>query len=139
MKTEAITGLRQEVTIRMTSPKTYELTGEKTLAQLNPKELLLLAGATCAGMSAMHIMEAERFAPSRFEITLSGTLDTEVLQSVSVFTSFHVHYRVEGAHTHQEVQKADRAVRLAYEKYCGAAKMLGRIARIEMEVEIGGA
>ena len=50
----------QQVTIQMTSARTYVLEGNKKCDQLNPKELMLLAGVTCAGMTAMAIMEKER-------------------------------------------------------------------------------
>ena len=43
----------QQVTIQMTSARTYVLEGNKKCDQLNPKELMLLAGVTCAGMTAM--------------------------------------------------------------------------------------
>ena len=46
----------QQVTIQMTSARTYVLEGNKKCDQLNPKELMLLAGVTCAGMTAMAIM-----------------------------------------------------------------------------------
>lgn len=39
----------QQVTIQMTSARTYVLEGNKKCDQLNPKELMLLAGVTCAG------------------------------------------------------------------------------------------
>lgn len=136
MKTESIIGLKQEITIRMTAEKTYVLEGEKKPEQLNPKELLLLAGATCAGMSAMHIMSAERFTPQRFEVTMGGVLNTETLRSDSVFTSFHIRYRVEGTKSRNDMTKADRAIRLSHEKYCGAVKMFGKIANIEETIEI---
>ena len=47
----------QQVTIQMTSARTYVIEGNKKCDQLNPKELMLLAGVTCAGMTAMAIME----------------------------------------------------------------------------------
>ena len=41
----------QQVTIQMTSARTYVLEGNKKCDQLNPKELMLLAGVTCGGDS----------------------------------------------------------------------------------------
>ena len=82
----------QQVTIQMTSARTYVLEGNKKCDQLNPKELMLLAGVTCAGMTAMAIMEKERVSPTRFELSISGELDTETVQSSSVFKSFRIVY-----------------------------------------------
>lgn len=73
----------QQVTIQMTSARTYVLEGNKKCDQLNPKELMLLAGVTCAGMTAMAIMEKERVSPTRFELSISGELDTETVQSAA--------------------------------------------------------
>ena len=55
----------QQVTIQMTSARTYVLEGNKKCDQLNPKELMLLAGVTCAGMTAMAIKGARISDPLR--------------------------------------------------------------------------
>ena len=51
----------QQVTIQMTSARTYVLEGNKKCDQLNPKELMLLAGVTCARHDAMAIMERSAY------------------------------------------------------------------------------
>lgn len=114
----------------MTSAKSYVLEGAKTFDQLNPKELLLLAGATCAGMTAMAILDKQRVEIERLRLVLSGMLDTETLESKSVFTSFDLSYMVVAEPTVAVRGKVQRAVALAHEQYCGAVRMLGRVAPV---------
>ena len=113
----------QQVTIQMTSARTYVLEGNKKCDQLNPKELMLLAGVTCAGMTAMAIMEKERVSPTRFELSISGELDTETVQSSSVFKSFRIVYNVQ-CECENDQMKVSRAINLAHDKHCGGVQML---------------
>lgn len=118
----------------MTSARTYEVEAGKRADKLNPKELLLLAGATCAGMTAMSIMEKQRIPDPQLEIEFSGELSTEQLQSDSVFVSFRIIYRA--SCTCDDQEKVSRAITLAHDKYCGGVKMLGAIAPVEREIAI---
>ena len=78
--------------IRTTRPdgRIHALEGEIKCSDLNPKATLLLAAAKCSGLTTMRIMEKERVRPKRFEISVSGALSTETLQSGSIFTSFNI-------------------------------------------------
>ena len=123
----------QQVTIQMTSARTYVLEGNKKCDQLNPKELMLLAGVTCAGMTAMAIMEKERVSPTRFELSISGELDTETVQSSSVFKSFRIVYNVQ-CECENDQMKVSRAINLAHDKHCGGVQMLRKIAPVADEI-----
>ena len=125
----------QQVTIQMTSARTYVLEGNKKCDQLNPKELMLLAGVTCAGMTAMAIMEKERVSPTRFELSISGELDTETVQSSSVFKSFRIVYNVQ-CECENDQMKVSRAINLAHDKHCGGVQMLRKIAPVADEIAI---
>ena len=125
----------QQVTIQMTSARTYVLEGNKKCDQLNPKELMLLAGVTCAGMTAMAIMEKERVSPTRFELSISGELDTETVQSSSVFKSFRIVYNVQ-CECENDQMKVSRAINLAHDKHCGGVQMLRKIAPVTDEIAI---
>ena len=122
-------------TIQMTSARTYVLEGNKKCDQLNPKELMLLAGVTCAGMTAMAIMEKERVSPTRFELSISGELDTETVQSSSVFKSFRIVYNVQ-CECENDQMKVSRAINLAHDKHCGGVQMLRKIAPVADEIAI---
>lgn len=127
--------MTQQLSIRMTSAREYVLEGDKKIDQLNPKELLLLSCATCAGMTAMSIMEKERITPTRFEISMSGALSTETVRSESIFTSFHMVYNVEYQCLNGQI-KVSHAINLAHDKYCGGVRMLHQIAPISHEIAI---
>ena len=117
----------QQVTIQMTSARTYVLEGNKKCDQLNPKELMLL--------TAMAIMEKERVSPTRFELSISGELDTETVQSSSVFKSFRIVYNVQ-CECENDQMKVSRAINLAHDKHCGGVQMLRKIAPVADEIAI---
>lgn len=125
----------EKVTLEMNARAGFDLAGGISGNDLNPKALLLYAGAKCAGLTALRIMQAERVTPVRLEITLSGELDTETLRAESLFLRFHIAYNVACADNSQQV-KVSHAVRLAHEKYCGTLRMLERIAPMSHEIDI---
>ena len=77
----------------------------------------------------------ERITPKRFEISYSGELSAETVQSESVYRSFHVVYNIE-CDTEDDQAKVGRAVELTHEKYCGMVQMLHRIAPVSREIAV---
>ena len=102
---------------------------------MNPKALLLYAAAQCAAQTALMIMQKERITPKRFEISYSGDLSAETVQSESVYRSFHVVYNVECS-SEDDQAKVGRALELTHEKYCGMVQMLRRIAPVSREIAV---
>ena len=96
---------------------------------LNPKAMLLYAGAKCAGLTLLHILEKERIRPRRIEIHMSGELTTERVEAGSEFRSFNTIYNLEVS-SERDQARVGRAVNLAHEKYCGTIRMLGKIAPV---------
>lgn len=125
----------EKVTLEMNAHSGLVLAGDTACNELNPKALLLYAGAKCAGLTALRIMQLERVTPARLEITLTGELDTETLRSESLFLRFHIAYRIACTDNSQQT-KLGHAVRLAHEKYCGTLRMLERIAPLSHEIDI---
>ncbi len=125
----------EKVTLEMNTDSGFDLRGDTKCRDLNPKALMLFAGAKCAGLTALRIMQKERVNPVRFEISMSGELSTDTVQSESVFRSFNVVYNIECAR-YDEQSKVSRAVNLAHEKHCGTVQMLGRIAPVSHEIAI---
>lgn len=125
----------EKVTLHLDGKSGFVLDGEVKCNDLNPKALLLYAGAKCAGMTAQKIMEKERIRPKRFEISMAGELSTGTVQAESAFLSFNVVYNVECA-TEDDQAKVSRAVNLAHEKHCGVVRMLRKIAPVSHEVAI---
>ncbi len=102
---------------------------------LNPKALMLYAAAQCSGKTALMIMQKERITPKRFEISYSGELSAEEVQSESVYRSIHVVYNVECG-SEDDQAKVSRAIDLTHEKYCGIVRMLRMIAPVSHEIAV---
>lgn len=103
--------------------------------EMNPKALMLYAGAKCAGLTVLKIMEQGHLVPKRFEITLTGDLTTDTVQAETEFRSFRAIYNIECADD-REQSKAGRAVKLAQERYCGMMNMLRKIAPVTYETAL---
>ena len=127
--------MKQTATVYMTDNQELKLAGNIACSDLNPKALLLLAAAKCAGHTALMLMRKMHLAPKRLEIAYSGELDTETLQAESVFRSFHAVYNV-ACGPGSEQEKASRALELTHEKYCGMAQMLRKIAPLTHEIAV---
>ena len=128
-------GVIEKVTLHLTDGVRFESEGEPKCDTMNPKALLLYAGAKWAGLTVLHILGKERIVPKRFEIGLSGELTTPTVQAGSEFRSFHVVYNVE-CDTDADQTKIGRAVKLAQEKYCGLMQMLRKIAPVTPEYAV---
>lgn len=128
-------GMIEKVTLHLVGGSRFEAEGETNCDTLNPKALLLYAGAKCAGLTALHILGKERIVLKRFEISLSGELTTATVQAGSEFRSFHVVYNIE-CDTDADQTKIGRAVKLAQEKHCGLMRMLRKIAPVTPEYAV---
>lgn len=125
----------EKVTLQLTEDSQLTIENGPGCEQMNPKALLLYAGAKCSGMTALMIMEKERIRPKRFEISVSGELSTQEMQSDSVFKSFHVVYNIE-CDTEDDQAKVSRAATLTHEKYCGIMRMFRQIAPVSHEIAV---
>ncbi len=127
--------MKTSVTVELVENSDFRLSGTRTIADLNPKELLLYAAATCAGKTVAGILTKMGIAPKSLEITVSGELNTDNVIAQSVYNSFDVAYNVY-CDTVADQSKVARAINLANEKYCGLIQMLRRIAPVAHEVSI---
>lgn len=125
----------EKVTLQLNEASKFTSEEGTRCEDMNPKTLLLYAGAKCAGMTVMMIMEKERINPKRFEISVSGELSADEKNSESIFKSFHYVYNVE-CDTEDDQAKVSRAVTLTHEKYCGVTQMLRRIAPVSHEIAV---
>ncbi len=121
--------MTEQITVRLHNNDLVPTAGCETM---NPKALLLYAGAKCAGLTVLQLLRQGRITPQAFEITLSGELNTPRLEAVSEFRSFHVRYRIVCL-AETDRTRTIRLIRLAHERYCGTLRMLERIAPITPE------
>ncbi|MBQ7824350.1 MAG: OsmC family protein [Bacteroidaceae bacterium] len=96
-----------------------------------PKVLMLLSLAGCSGLDIASLFHKMRVVASRLEIEVSGELSDTV---PSVFTSFHIIYRVWG--DDKDKDKIIKAIRLSEEKYCGVAVMYRKIGAVTYDIFI---
>ncbi len=91
-----------------------------------PMEMLLLGLGGCTGMDVISILRKMRQDVTGYEVRLSGDRATE---HPKVFTHIVVEHVVRGRGLSEESVR--RAVELSATRYCSAAAMLGKVARIE--------
>ena len=116
----------------------FRLANGKSADTLNPKELLLYATACCAGMTVTGILDKQRIVPQKFEIAMSGELDTDNLTAQSTYTSFRIIYDI-ACPANDDRKQIHNSVKTADEKYCGTLKMMRRIAPVTSEIKVGEA
>jgi len=98
---------------------------------VRPMEMLLLGLGGCSAFDVVHILNKSR-APLNdcvVEITAERA-DTDP----KVFTAIHMHFIITGSQLKPNL--VERAVNLSVEKYCSAAAMLGKTAKITHDYEI---
>jgi putative redox protein len=91
-----------------------------------PMEMLLVGLGGCTGMDVISILRKMRQDVSRYEIRLKGQRASD---HPRVFTTISVEHVVHGHGLSAESVR--RAVELSATRYCSAAAMLGKVARIE--------
>ena len=120
----------EKVTLQMSGNGKFRTENGTGCDAMNPKTLMLYAAAQCSAQTALMIMQKERITPKRFEISYSGDLSAETVQSESVYRSFHVVYNVECS------SEDDQAATLTHEKYCGIMRMFRMIAPVSHEIAV---
>ncbi len=98
---------------------------------VRPMEMLLLGLGGCSAFDVVHILNKGRasFTDCVVELTAERA-DTDP----KVFTAIHMHFIITGAQLKPNV--VERAVNLSVEKYCSAAAMLGKTAKLTHDYEI---
>jgi putative redox protein len=91
-----------------------------------PMELLLLGLGGCTGMDVITILRKKRQDVTGYEVRVSGERASSYPM---VFTRIAVEHVVRGYNLSEEAVR--RAVELSATRYCSAAAMLGKVARIE--------
>ncbi len=98
---------------------------------VRPMEMLLLGLGSCSAFDVVHILNKGRTSFTDCVVELSAErADTDP----KVFTAIHMHFVITGAQLKPHV--VERAVNLSVEKYCSAAAMLGKTAKITHDFEI---
>ncbi len=95
----------------------------------SPKPLLLSALAGCTGMDVVSLLNKMRVPFSDFSIQLKANLTEE---HPRVYDGAKMVYSIKITETDRD--KMEKAVALSKEKYCGVSAMLGKVFKIEFEI-----
>lgn len=105
--------------------------GDDTIAGVSPMQMLLLGLGGCASIDVVEIMRKQRTPLDGLEVLIDGERTAE---GARPWGPIHMRFVLTGAGI--EPGKAQRAVDLAVEKYCGVHATLSGVATITHSVEI---
>lgn len=99
----------------------------------SPMDALLSALAACAGIDVVDILGKRRTPPQRFHVEAEGTRrDTPPRR----YTHIRLRFVLDGADV--EAAHAERAIALAFEKYCSVAASLAADTVLETTLVLNG-
>jgi putative redox protein len=116
---------------RLNGPLTL-MDGSGSAAQ-SPPDALLSSLASCSGVDVLDILAKRRTPVESLMIDVEGERREQMPRR---FERIHLTYRVAGAGI--ERVHAERAVQLAFEKYCSVAASLAPDIVVTTEVEVNG-
>jgi putative redox protein len=99
----------------------------------SPPDAMLSAVAACSGIDVVDIMAKRRTPVERLTVDVEGERRETAPRR---FTQLRLVYRVDGAGI--EAGHAERAVSLAFEKYCSVAATLAPDIAVETQVVVNG-
>lgn len=98
---------------------------------VRPMELMLMSLGGCTGIEVSHILNKMRVKYDRFDIEVKGN---RVEEHPKIFRDIQVIYRLSGVGI--PVDKVNKAIAMAAEKYCSAANMINKVAKINYQLQI---
>jgi len=96
-----------------------------------PKVLTLTSLAGCTAMDVISLLRKMRAEPASFWVEAEAELTEEIPK---VFKHITLTYKLSGGDVTQE--KAEKAVALSQERYCGVSAMLRQVAPVDTRVVI---
>jgi putative redox protein len=94
-------------------------------------EMLLIGLGGCSAFDVVHMLRKARIDMTGCEVEIEAERAPDVPR---VFTRIHMHFMVSGKNIPES--KVRRAVQLSAEKYCSAALMFSKVARVTHDYEI---
>jgi len=99
----------------------------------SPMELLLMGIAGCSSIDIVAILNKQKLDPTSLRMEVEG--HREEGKVPSLFDKIHVQVFIDGDIPEE---KAQRAAKLSFEKYCSVSKTLEATAEITYQVIING-
>ena len=113
--------------------RTTPIDGDSKTAP-GPVETLLSAIATCSGVDVLDILAKRRTPAERFEVLVNATRRPEAPRRVQLLD---IEFHIDGAGI--DVEQAERAIQLSFEKYCSVAASLAPDIVVHTTLVVNGA
>jgi len=95
----------------------------------SPMELLLMGVAGCSAIDIISILEKQKINPLSLKMEVNGLRNSRDVPSLFYQIDIIIYLKGE-----IEKEKALRAAKLSYDKYCSVSKMLEKTAKINYKV-----
>lgn len=105
-----------------------EIGGEN--AGLRPMQVLASSLAGCSAIDILNILYKQKQAVEDFTVNIEAKRADTI---PAIFTNIHLKINIKGK---VDLQKAERAAQLSFEKYCSVSKMLEGNCEITYEVSV---
>ena len=112
---------------------TFPIGSEPEHEGVRPMEMVALSFGGCSSIDILSILKKQRQPVERFDVAVDGERATDAVPAV--FTTLHVHYRLEGE---VEPDKVRRAIELSLDKYCSVSKMLEPTVELAYTFTVNG-
>ena len=101
---------------------------------ISPMELLLMGIAGCSSIDIIAILDKQKINPISLKMDVKGHRHEN--QVPALFYQIDINIYLEGSFS---PEKAKRAAKLSFEKYCSVSKTLESTAKINHKVYLNGA
>ena len=98
---------------------------------MRPMQMLLAAMGGCSAIDLINILKKQKQDLKDVKITVTGEREKDAIPSL--YVEVHAHFRLYGK---LDMEKVQKAVNLAVDKYCSVAKTLEAKAKITHSFEI---
>lgn len=98
---------------------------------MRPMQAVLSALAGCSTIDVIHILKKQKQQIETLEVEVDG--NRQPVGDYSLFKTIALHFKITG---NVEQAKAERAVQLAFEKYCSVAKILQPTSTITYKITV---
>lgn len=96
-----------------------------------PMELLLMGLAGCSGIDVVNILRKQKHEIAAFDIEVVGARGDSA--GANPFTEIHINFILKGVIDEDHLK---RAIELSIEKYCSAAAMIEKTAKIKWDYSL---
>lgn len=107
---------------------------EGVVAGISPMELVLMGVAGCSSIDIVAILGKQKINPDSLRMEVHGLREEGAVPSL--FHTIEITIHLEGEDITPE--KANRAAKLSYEKYCSVSKMIDSVADINFKIILNG-